>query len=94
MEVALMRRTTCRLAVAATIALGVAIWTFNPAREVQVTTARVTSGPIIRRVIAAGTLQAETTVEVGAEVSGVVQSLAADYNSSWCFFSGYRCPCG
>jgi HlyD family secretion protein len=82
MEVAHMRRTTWfRWAVAAAIALGGAIWTFHPAREVQVTTVRVTAGPIIRRVIAAGTVQAETTVEVGAEVSGVVQSLAADYNS-------------
>jgi pyruvate/2-oxoglutarate dehydrogenase complex dihydrolipoamide acyltransferase (E2) component len=32
-------------------------------------------------VIAAGTLQAVTTVEVGAQLSGQVQSLAAEYNS-------------
>ena len=41
----------------------------------------VTAGPIIRRVVATGTVQAETTVEVGAEISGIVQSLDADYNS-------------
>ena len=60
---------------------GLALWAFRPAADVQVTTAAVTTGPIVRRVVATGTLQAETTVEVGTEVSGVVQSLAADYNS-------------
>ena len=71
-----------RLALLVATALGgLALWAFRPTTEVQVTTASVTAGPIVRRVIAAGTLQAETTVEVGTEVSGVVQSLAADYNS-------------
>jgi HlyD family secretion protein len=49
--------------------------------DVQVSTAQVTDGRIARRILAAGTLQAVTTVEVGAEVSGVVESLEADYNS-------------
>jgi HlyD family secretion protein len=75
-------RTWLGLAIVVAIALGgLAIWAFHPTSEVQVTTVPVTAGPIIRRVIAAGTLQAETTVEVGAEVSGVVQSLVVDYNS-------------
>jgi HlyD family secretion protein len=60
---------------------GLAFWAFHQTTDVQVTTMPVTAGPIVRRVIAAGTLQAETTVEVGAEVSGVVQTLAVDYNS-------------
>ena len=49
--------------------------------DINVSTSAVTSGPITRRIVAVGTVQAVTTVEVGAEVSGVVQSLEADYNS-------------
>jgi HlyD family secretion protein len=48
---------------------------------VQVVTASVSRGPIVRRVVATGTLQAVTTVQIGAQVSGTVQSLNADYNS-------------
>ena len=48
---------------------------------VRVTTAPVSVGPIARNVVATGTLQAATTVDVGAQVSGLVQSLDADYNS-------------
>jgi HlyD family secretion protein len=71
-----------RVVLVAAIALGgLAFWGLRTTTDVQVTTAPVTAGPIVRRVVAAGTLQAETTVEVGTEVSGVVQSLAADYNS-------------
>ena len=51
------------------------------AAPLHVTTLPVTEAPITRRVAAAGTLQAVTTVEVGAQVSGIVQSLAADFNS-------------
>jgi HlyD family secretion protein len=35
----------------------------------------------VREVVATGTVQALRTVEVGAQVSGVVQSLEADYNT-------------
>jgi HlyD family secretion protein len=82
-EVKLMRRMKWfQLALAAALALGgLAFWASRTTTEVQVTTAAVTTGPIIRRVVAAGTLQAETTVEVGVQVSGVVQPLTVDYNS-------------
>jgi HlyD family secretion protein len=53
----------------------------HPSEPVQVTTAAVTRGPIVRRVIAVGTLQALRTVDIGAQVSGTVQSLSADFNS-------------
>jgi len=53
----------------------------HPSEPVQVTTAAVTRGPIVRRVIAVGTLQAVRTVDIGAQVSGTVQSLSADFNS-------------
>jgi len=49
--------------------------------DVQVERAEVTAGPITRQVVAAGSVQAVTTVEVGAQVPGVVQSLGADFNT-------------
>jgi HlyD family secretion protein len=78
-----MRRTRLfQLALLGATALGgLGFWAFRTTTEVEITTAPVTAGPIVRRVVAAGTLQAETTVEVGTEVSGVVQSIDADYNS-------------
>jgi len=53
---------------------------FQP-RDVQVTTAIVDSGPIVRHIVATGTLQALRTVDVGAQVSDTIQSLDADFNS-------------
>jgi HlyD family secretion protein len=50
-------------------------------RHVEVATAAVTEGSIVRRIVATGTLQAVTTVQVGAQVSGTIDSLEADYNS-------------
>jgi HlyD family secretion protein len=46
-----------------------------------VTTEAVTRGSIVRNISATGTLQAVTTVEVGTQVSGTIQSLNADFNS-------------
>ena len=46
-----------------------------------VTTAAVTRGAVMSSVSATGTLEAVTTVQVGTQVSGVVESLAADFNS-------------
>ena len=45
------------------------------------TTAAVTRGDVVNRVEATGTLQAVTTVQVGAQVSGTIKALHADYNS-------------
>ncbi len=45
------------------------------------TTATVTSGRVLERVQATGTLQAVTTVAVGSQVSGTISSLHADFNS-------------
>src|SRR5579859_6662268 len=44
-------------------------------------TAAVTRGPIVKVVASTGTLQAVTSVDVGAEVSGVIATLGADFNS-------------
>jgi HlyD family secretion protein len=66
----------------ATAALGGAIAsTLRMTTQVHVSTAAVTTGSIVRRVVAAGTLQPVTTVEIGTQVSGIVQWLGADYNS-------------
>jgi HlyD family secretion protein len=64
----------------ASIAL-LAVWALRPTTDVRVDTAPVTVGPIARRIVASGTLQAVATVEVGTQVSGIVASLEADYNS-------------
>ena len=45
------------------------------------TTAAVTRGDIVKVVSATGTLQAVTTVQVGTQISGTVESLHADFNS-------------
>ena len=54
---------------------------FAPSRSVTVTTASVTLGPIARPIVATGTLQPVTTVQVGSQISGLVQSLDVDFNS-------------
>src|SRR3982750_299151 len=46
-----------------------------------VTRAAITRGDIVETVGATGTLQAVTTVQVGTQVSGTIQSLNADFNS-------------
>jgi HlyD family secretion protein len=47
----------------------------------EVATAAITRGPIVSRVVASGTLEAVTTVQVGSQISGTVQALLADFNS-------------
>lgn len=46
-----------------------------------VVTAAVSRGPIVKVVASTGTLQAVTSVDVGAEISGIIASLGADFNS-------------
>jgi len=61
-----------------------AAWTaraFHRTPTVHATTAAVTQGTIVRPIIATGSLQAVTTVQVGAQVSGTIASLGADFNS-------------
>jgi HlyD family secretion protein len=49
--------------------------------EPQVTTLQLTRGDVIDQVGATGTLQATITVQVGTQVSGIVDELYADFNS-------------
>jgi HlyD family secretion protein len=51
------------------------------APEPTVTTLQVSRGDIVDQVGATGTLQAVTTVQVGTQVSGIIQDLYADFNS-------------
>lgn len=52
------------------------------APEAPVVTAEpITRGAVIRSISATGTLEPRTTVEVGTQVSGTIQALAADFNS-------------
>src|SRR6267154_1582158 len=58
-----------------------ASWALHVTTTVGVTTAPVTDGAIVRKILTTGLLDAVGSVEVGAQVSGTVQSLGADYNS-------------
>src|SRR3954470_23622082 len=68
------------LAIAAAGGYGYYVYTKkDPAPTVA--TAKITRGDIAETVGATGTLQAVTTVQVGSQVSGIVQQLNADFNS-------------
>jgi HlyD family secretion protein len=49
-------------------------------KEPEVRTAPITRGDVVQAVQATGTLEAVTTVEVGSQVSGIVEELYADFN--------------
>jgi len=57
------------------------VWVLRPAVSVDVSTAATTSGAIVRRIVATGTLEAVKTVDIGSQVSGNIQTLDADFNS-------------
>jgi HlyD family secretion protein len=46
----------------------------------KVTTVEVTRGELVQAISATGSLEAVTTVNVGSQVSGIVQTLYADFN--------------
>lgn len=49
--------------------------------ELNVTLGTVTDGPIERQILTTGTLQPALNVQVGSQVTGIVLSLGADFNS-------------
>jgi len=51
------------------------------ASKIDIETSPVTLGSISKTVTATGTLEAITTVEVGTQVSGIVENLYVDFNS-------------
>jgi HlyD family secretion protein len=58
-----------------------ALYTRRGSEAPEIATAAITRGPIISKVVASGTLEAVTTVQVGSQISGTVQALLADFNS-------------
>src|SRR5205807_1054577 len=72
-----------RAAIPALIVLAVAFYYLRPASTaVHYVSAPVSRGPIVRSVIATGTVNPVTTVQVGSYVSGPIQAIYADFNSS------------
>ena len=53
----------------------------NQEQEIQLVTARVTRGDVVRGIDATGRLEAVMTVQVGSQVSGTIKELNADFNS-------------
>jgi len=71
----------CLVAAAALAAGGLVVFASRETVTLDVQAVPVTTGPVEHLVVASGTLQATTTVDVGTQISGVVQALDADYNS-------------
>ena len=70
------------IALAVVVLAAVAFLAFRGREKpVQYATVPVERGDIVDVVGATGTLQAVTTVQVGSQVSGIVDSLSADFNS-------------
>lgn len=72
------------IAVAVVVVVGGGIWFFtgSPAKhKVTYATATVSKGDISNSVTATGTIEPVTEVEVGTQVSGIIDKIYADYNS-------------
>lgn len=76
-----MRRAV--IALVLLIAIAAAAWFFlhSPQAPPSFVTVQVTRGSVVKTVAATGTLQAVTSVNIGAEVSGIIASLGVDFNS-------------
>jgi HlyD family secretion protein len=69
---------------AAAVALagaGWAVWTAFKPKAASYATAAVDRGPIQRSITASGSVNPEVTVQVGAFVSGTINTLSCDYNT-------------
>jgi HlyD family secretion protein len=58
-----------------------AVYSRRPDGAPEIVTAKVSRGAIVSEISATGTLEAVTTVQVGSQVSGMIQFLGADFNS-------------
>jgi HlyD family secretion protein len=74
------------IAVAALAAVAIGGWVWYGARslddEVRYRVAKVERGPLSAVVVASGTLNAVTTVQVGSQISGQVKDIYADFNTA------------
>jgi HlyD family secretion protein len=79
-----MKRAALILLAVAVLAAGGWYWydSRSGEREVRYRTAKVERGPIAAVVVASGTLNATTTVQVGSQISGQVQNIYADFNTA------------
>ena len=72
------------IAVAVIVVVGIGIWFFtgSPAKhKVTYATIAVSKGDISNSVTATGTIEPVTEVEVGTQVSGIIDKIYVDYNS-------------
>ena len=77
-----MKRLILIIIVLAAVGAGAgAFYMRKTTKEPEVRTAQISRGDVVQSVQATGTLEAVTTVEIGAQVSGIVQELYADFNS-------------
>jgi HlyD family secretion protein len=79
-----MKRLAALLVLVAAAAAGGWYWvqSRNGDAEVKYRLAKVERGPIAAVVVASGTLNAVTTVQVGSQISGQVKEIFADFNTS------------
>lgn len=83
MKMNINKKTTVVTAVIIILA-GIGVWMFrgtSPKFKVAFSTARIEKGNISNTVTATGTVEPVTQVEVGTQVSGIIDKLYADYNS-------------
>ena len=69
------------IAAIAVAAGGLTVWNNQRAKAVKYVTVAVDRGVISRTITASGTVNPVVTVQVGAFVSGTIQSLTCDYNT-------------
>ncbi len=78
-----MKRGMLPLALAAALIIGLVVYLRQGRSGVAgFQTVTVTRGPITQAVTATGTLNPVVNVQVGSQVSGIIQKLAADFNSN------------
>ena len=78
-----MKKKTLYIAVAVVIAGGLAILSLSSGEEdsIKFETAKISRGNVSEIITATGALEAVETVEVGTQVSGVIEKIYVDYNS-------------
>lgn len=64
-----------------TIALSALFFSCGSKQQIELETAKATRGEITKTVTATGTVESKTQVDVGTQVTGIIDKLYADYNS-------------
>ena len=78
------KKTIIWIAVAAIAVLGIGYWAFSgdsSAAKVNFVKAKVTRGDVSATITATGKIEPVTEVEVGTQVSGIIDKIYVDYNS-------------